>query len=187
MKKLLILASFVAVVAGCNKRTGELVGVVGREKWYQPDPFGTLFIPMGAYHMGPDDEEAPMAHTTKSKVVSVQAFYIDDSEISNNEYRQFVYWVKDSIDRKLLAAGGKGHDKDYQIDQAEFLAVWPVYTGDNNLQTYYINWDEKIKWNNPDPDYREDLQPLYLPEGERFYNRKEIDARKLNFEYYRID
>ncbi len=71
MKKILILASFVAVVAGCNKRTGELVGVVGREKWYQPDPFGTLFIPMGAYHMGPDDEEAPMAHTTKSKVVSV--------------------------------------------------------------------------------------------------------------------
>lgn len=72
----MILASFVAVVAGCNKRTGELVGVVGREKWYQPDPFGTLFIPMGSYHMGPDDEEAPMAHTTKSKVVSVQAFIL---------------------------------------------------------------------------------------------------------------
>ncbi len=74
MKKLLILASFIAVVAGCNQRTGELVGVIGREKWYQPDPFGTLFIPMGSYHMGPDDEEAPMAHTTKSKMVSVQAF-----------------------------------------------------------------------------------------------------------------
>jgi gliding motility-associated lipoprotein GldK len=28
---------------------------------------------------------------------------------------------------------------------------------------------------------------MYLPEGERFYNRKEIDTRKLNYEYYRID
>lgn len=39
----------------------------------------------------------------------------------------------------------------------------------------------------PDEDYRADLQPMYLPEVERFYNRKEIDTRKLNYEYYRID
>lgn len=187
MKKLLVLASFVAVVTGCNKRVGELTGVPAREKWYQPDPFGTLFIPMGSYHMGPDDEEAPMAHTTKSKLVSVQAFYIDDSEISNNEYRQFVYWVRDSIARKLLAGGSSSMAEDYQISQDEFLQMWPIYKGDNNLQDPYINWETKIKWDSDDDDYRADLQPLYLPEGERFYNRKEIDARKLNYEYYRID
>ena len=187
MKKLLVLASFVAFVAGCSKREAELVGVVGREKWFQPDPFGTLFIPMGSYHMGPDDEETPMAHTTKSKMVSVQAFYIDDSEISNNEYRQFVYWVRDSIARKLLAFGSNGNAEDFQITQDDFLAMWPVYKGDNNLQDPYINWDKKINWNSDDDDYRADLQPMYLPEGERFYNRKEIDARKLNYEYYRID
>jgi formylglycine-generating enzyme len=185
MKKILILASFVAVVAGCNKRTGELVGVVGREKWYQPDPFGTLFIPMGSYHMGPDDEEAPMAHTTRSRMVSVQAFYIDDSEISNNEYRQFVYWVRDSIARRLLIAGGQ--EEEFGISQEDFLAMWPVYTGDNNLQEPYMNWDARIDWETPDEDIRGILQPMYLPEGERFYNRKEIDTRKLNFEYYRVD
>jgi formylglycine-generating enzyme len=185
MKKLLILASFVAIVAGCNKRTGELIGVQGREKWYQPDPFGTLFIPMGSYHMGPDDEEAPMAHTTKSKMVSVQAFYIDDSEISNNEYRQFVYWVRDSIARRLLIAGGQ--EEDFGITQEDFLAMWPVYTGDNNLQEPYVNWEKPIDWETGDEDIRGILQPMYLPEGERFYNRKEIDTRKLNYEYYRID
>lgn len=187
MKKLLVLASFVAVVAGCNKRTGELVGVEGREKWYQPDPFGTLFLPMGAYHMGPDDEETPMAHTTKSKMVSVQAFYIDDSEISNNEYRQFVFWVRDSIARKLLANGSGPDAESFQISQDDFLQMWPIYRADNNLQDPYINWEERINWETDDDDYRSDLQPLYLPEGERFYNRKEIDTRKLNYEYYRID
>lgn len=184
MKKLLVLASFVAVVAGCNKRSGELIGVVGREKWYQPDPFGTLFIPMGSYHMGPDDEEAPMAHTTKSKMVSVQAFYIDDSEISNNEYRQFVYWVRDSIARRLLIAGGQ---EDFGLPQDEFLSIWPVYVGDNNLQDPYVNWEQRIEWETGDEEVRGILQPMFLPEGERFYNRKEIDTRKLNYEYYRID
>lgn len=187
MKKLIVLASFVAVVTGCNKKVGELVGVQGREVWFQPDPFGTLYIPMGSYHMGPSDEEVTMAHTAKSKMVSVQAFYIDDSEISNNEYRQFVYWVRDSIARKLLAFGGSGEAENFQISQDDFLAMWPIYKVDNNLQDPYINWDEKIKWDNEDEDYRLDLQPLYLPEGERFYNRKEIDSRKLNYEYYRID
>jgi len=185
MKKLLILASFIAVVAGCNQRTGELVGVLGREKWYQPDPFGTLFIPMGSYHMGPDDEEAPMAHTTKSKMVSVQAFYIDDSEITNNEYRQFVYWVKDSIARRLLIAGGQ--EEDFGITQEDFLSMWPVYTGDNNLQEPYVNWEPTIDWESADEDIRGILNPMYLPENERFYNRKEIDTRKLNYEYYRVD
>lgn len=187
MKKLLVLASFVAVVAGCNKKTGELVGVGGREPWFQPDPFGTLYIPMGSYHMGPSDEEVTMAHTAKSKMVSVQAFYIDDSEISNNEYRQFVYWVRDSIARKLLAFGSNPEAEDFQISQEDFLEVWPIYKGDNNLQDPYINWEKRINWDSPDEDYRADLQPLYLPEVERFYNRKEIDTRKLNYEYYRID
>lgn len=187
MKKLIVLASFIAVVTGCNKRMGELIGVQGREKWYQPDPYGTLYIPMGSYHMGPSDEEITMAHTAKSKMVSVQAFYIDDSEISNNEYRQFVYWVRDSIARKLLAFGSNGNAEDFQISQDEFLEMWPIYKGDNNLQDPYVNWNEKIDWESDDEDYRLDLQPLYLPEGERFYNRKEIDTRKLNYEYYRID
>lgn len=187
MKKLIVLASFIAVVTGCNKKEGELVGVAGREQWFQPDPFGTLYIPMGSYHMGPSDEEITMAHTAKSKMVSVQAFYIDDSEISNNEYRQFVHWVRDSIARKLLAFGSGPDAESFQIPQDEFLAMWPIYKGDNNLQDPYINWDEKIKWDSDDEDYRLDLQPMYLPEGERFYNRKEIDSRKLNYEYYRID
>lgn len=179
------MASFIAIVTGCNKRSGELIGVVDREKWYQPDPFGTAFVEMGSFHMGPDDEEAPMAHTTKSKMVSVQAFYIDDSEITNNEYRQFVYWVRDSIARKLLVSGGK--EAEFGIPQADFLEHFPVYTGDKNLQENYVNWETPIDWDSKDEDIRTILNPMYLPESERFYNRKEIDTRKLNYEYYWID
>ena len=188
MKKLLILTSLIViVVTGCTSYTGELIGVQEREHWYQPDPFGTLFIPMGSYHMGPSDEEVTYAHTQKSKMVSVQAFYIDETEISNNEYRQFVFWVRDSLARMLLAAGGNPEAQSFQITQEDWLAVSPIYKQDNNLKDYYLEWGTHIKWDSDDDDYRLDLQPLYLPEVERFYNRKEIDTRKLNFEYYRID
>ena len=98
MKKLLLLGSVAAIAfTGCKTSTGELVGVHPRPEWFDIDPFGMLYIPMGSYNMGPSDEDTPYSHTTKSKTVSVQAFYIDQTEISNNEYRQFVYWVKDSI------------------------------------------------------------------------------------------
>jgi gliding motility-associated lipoprotein GldK len=36
------------------------------------------------------------------RTISVPAFYMDATEISNNEYRQFVHWVRDSIAREKL-------------------------------------------------------------------------------------
>jgi len=96
-----------------------------------------------------------------------------------------VFWVRDSIARRLLIDGGK--EQEFGITQAAFLQTWPVYTGDKNLQDPYINWNTPIDWNSGAEDVREILRPMYLPEGERFYNRKEIDTRKLNYEYYRID
>ena len=89
MKRILMLLA-VAVLYSCSQGNGELIGVQGRDAWYQPDPFGMLFIPMGSYTMGPSDQDVPYALTAQSKTVSVQAFYMDQTEISNNEYRQHV-------------------------------------------------------------------------------------------------
>ncbi|MBI2271711.1 MAG: SUMF1/EgtB/PvdO family nonheme iron enzyme [Bacteroidetes bacterium] len=173
MKKLLILCSFAALVASCSHGTGELVGVLGREEWFQPDPFGMNYIHPGGYNMGPSDEDVTFSHTTKSKTVSVQSFYIDDSEISNNEYRQFVFWVRDSIAHRILIEQGIG---EHGVSTNQY---------DEEIDPPTVNWDEGIEWD--DQQVREALIDMYLPESERFYRRKEIDTRKLNFEYYWID
>lgn len=73
MKKILIILALV-ILYSCNKGNGELIGVQGRQEWYQPDPFGMLFIPMGSYNMGPSDQNVPYALTAQSRTVSVQAF-----------------------------------------------------------------------------------------------------------------
>ena len=152
-------------LAGCGGGgKGELTGVLNREKWYQADPFGMVYIPAGAFNMGPSDQDVPYAVTAQAKTVTIPAFYMDNTEITNNEYRQFVYWVRDSLAHRLI--GGE-----HLIDEGEY--------GER------INWREKIKWD--DEQNEETLAELFLPETERFYRRKEIDTRKLNFEYYWID
>ncbi|RMG78963.1 MAG: gliding motility-associated lipoprotein [Bacteroidetes bacterium] len=152
---------------------GQLIGVHPRDIWYQPDPYGMLYLPMGSYNMGPSDQDVPYAHTTKAKTVSVQAFYIDQHEISNNEYRQFVYWVRDSIVHRIL---GEEYDEHFITENIYGEEIDPPQ----------INWHARIEYN--DPEIREILEDeIYLPDHERFYNRREVDTRKLNFEYYWID
>ncbi len=175
MKKFIFLSLMVIIAAtGCkNTSNGELVGVQGRPEWFDVDPFGMLHIPMGSYNMGPSDEDAPYAHTTKSKTVSVQAFYIDQTEISNNEYRQFVYWVQDSIAHRALFESGVA-EHGIETDGYEQPIEPPL-----------VNWETEIPYN--EQDVREVLEFMYLPPEERFYRRREIDTRKLNYEYYWIN
>ena len=81
--------------AGYN---GELLGVEGREGWYQVVPYGMVSIPAGTFHMGQADEDIAATQMNFNKQVTIGGFYMDDSEITNNEYRQFIYaMMEDSI------------------------------------------------------------------------------------------
>lgn len=165
MRNLILLFVTATVLSSCGGgNRGQLVGSQGREPWYQADPYGMVFIPSGSYTMGPSDQDVPYALVAQSRTVSVHAFYMDETEVTNNEYRQFTEWVRDSLAHRLL--GGE-----HLLDEGEY--------GER------INWKKKIKWD--DEESVETLSELYLPESERFYRRKELDTRKLNFEYYWID
>lgn len=172
MKRLLLFACFVAVITGCSSNGGQLTGVLDRPAFFQDTPYGMVYLPMGSYMMGPDDGDVTWGYTTKQRMVSVPAMYMDDSEISNNEYRQFVNWVRDSLLHLLLA--------DLEPDQ--------VITQDqngNDLDVPIINWNTKIRLESSDE--QDAVSSLFLPEAERFYRKAEIDTRKLNFLYYTIN
>ncbi|HLF66599.1 MAG TPA: hypothetical protein VI522_03200, partial [Gammaproteobacteria bacterium] len=48
--KFLFAGLFALMLSACSSGdNGELVGVQGRDPWFQPDPFGTLYCPMGSY------------------------------------------------------------------------------------------------------------------------------------------
>ena len=137
MKKLTyILLVMIIAFTGCNPGNGELIGVQDREEWYQAVPYGMLLIPQGSYTMGNTDQDVPGARTAKTKVVSVAAFYMDQTEITNNEYRQFVYHVRDSMARKILAE---------EVDEELYSNTVNYYGEDIDPPT--INWDAKMNWN----------------------------------------
>ncbi|MBM3428074.1 MAG: gliding motility-associated lipoprotein, partial [Bacteroidetes bacterium] len=98
MKKSFLYFLIAVALYGCYAPAGgELVGVYPRDEWYQANPYGMNYIHFGSYTMGPSDQDVPYALNNRAKTVTIPAFYIDQTEISNNEYRQFVYWVKDSL------------------------------------------------------------------------------------------
>lgn len=170
----LALVGLLILLSSCgNSGSGQLVGVQNRIQWYQPDPYGMLYLPMGSYNMGPSDQDVPYASTAKSKTVSVQAFYMDETEITNNEYRQFVHWVRDSIAHRIIGE---------EVDE-EHLFMVDRYDQDYN--TPHINWNSRIEWS--EPEEREALEVMYYPEFERFKGRREMDGRKLDYEYFWID
>ena len=45
----------------------------------------------------PPDADVSGTFLNAPKSISISGFYMDETEITNNEYRQFVQWVKDSI------------------------------------------------------------------------------------------
>lgn len=105
--RLLSLASFGAILAlqscglfggGGYSDNGELLGVPNREGWVQTVPYGMVSIPAGTFHMGQADEDVAASQINLNKQVTVSGFYMDDTEISNNEYRQFIQRImEDSL------------------------------------------------------------------------------------------
>ena len=194
MKKILLFAVIGAVIVSCSSRTGHLTGTLGRSPYHPKIPLGMVYIPAGAYQMGENDADVPFLHQTRAKTVSVPAFYMDQTEISNNEYRQFVDWVRDSIARDKIYYGLEEDDDadryinytDMYFDEGALEYVeYDQSDREVNRDIFSLNWDRKINYD--DPDLVPLLADMYYPQPQRFYNRREIDKNKLMFRYYWID
>ncbi|MBP9215353.1 MAG: SUMF1/EgtB/PvdO family nonheme iron enzyme [Chitinophagaceae bacterium] len=123
----LLPALLISMVA-CNKKSkvqgtpdnGQLMGTAPQAKPSAGRPFGMVYVPPGTFHMGPSDEDINFNYTARNKQVSINGFWMDATEITNNEYRQFVYWTRDSIALKELkyvkTSSNGGGDSSVAVD-----------------------------------------------------------------------
>ena len=103
MKKSLLLLLILGFLFSCSKGDrGELIGVK-TAKFFPDKPQGMVLIPSGRFTMGPSNPNALLDQNPTTKTVTIKAFYMDETEITNSEYRQFVNWVRDSLVRNELA------------------------------------------------------------------------------------
>ena len=144
-------------LSACNKPAGELVGAYTVGPMGDVDPYGMRFIRKGSFLMGPNEQSAIFTQSDNNVMVTVHAFWMDETEITNSEYRQFVNWVRDSLAYMALI-GEEGVESEY--------ALKPRYERED--APVHINWSKKIPWEKrfiqEDPVH-EALAPLFYDEG----------------------
>ncbi|WP_354004755.1 SUMF1/EgtB/PvdO family nonheme iron enzyme [Olivibacter sp. 47] len=91
------LLSFFVCACGNRKAGGELTGVRLKGLKSSKAPKGMVFIPAGSFIAGQSDEDITSAQIAQNRQFTQSAFFMDETEISNSQYRQFVNWVRDSI------------------------------------------------------------------------------------------
>ncbi len=178
MKKIFYLILFATILASCSsggKSTsssgGELVGVGGGRSWTEPTPYGMVLVSRGSYQMGPSDLDSLWGISIPVRGVSVDNFWMDAHEITNSEYKQFVYWVRDSIIRERLADPAYAGDDFYRITENEY--------GDPVPPT--LNWSIPIPWTRNTEEEEAAINSVYFVHP--ITKEKMLDARQMNFKY----
>ncbi|HEY1017649.1 MAG TPA: SUMF1/EgtB/PvdO family nonheme iron enzyme [Sediminibacterium sp.] len=140
---------------------GQLHGVAPTANKSMNPPRNMVYIPPGTFHMGPSDEDISFNYTSRNRQVSIPGFWMDATEITNDEYRQFVNWTRDSLAFKILFGQGINKDDD----------------------TTAVDWKKvaTIKW---DRNTIEKMNELNLAPDNRIYGKPEIDPDKI---VYRIE
>ena len=155
--KVLLLVVLLLGMVACGTPAGELVGASSGAGFIEANPFGMVLVRKGSFLMGSNSQSAVFGQADNNVMVTVNAFWMDDTEITNSEYRQFVNWVRDSIAYSLLIEE-EGADSEF--------ALQSKYESDD--EKVLINWRKPIPWGNrfiPDEPMAEILSPLFYDEG----------------------
>jgi len=184
MKKITLFACILLGLAACkNSGNGQLVGVSNKTKFVTFTPYGMIYIPSGNVILGAGENNPTHVLAPKPRSVSITSFWMDETEITNDEYRQFVLWVRDSIAHTLLGEA--------EIEN-KFGHYLKYRKGENQgeiIEPKLINWREEIPWNTNDEEVRQALSPLYTQINTRYYHYRplSINVAKMNYEYWTFD
>ena len=178
MRKSIIALCAVAlmVLTGCfgGKTTmasgGEVTGASGRA-FTEPTPYGMTLIKRGHLRMGIEKQDSLWGKETPVKDISVEGFWMDETEVTNSQYRQFVNYVRDSIIRERLADPAYGGDETYKIEEDR--------NGDPVAKPY-LNWKKPLP-RKPNEDEQRAMESVYVIHP--ITGEKMLDASQMNFRF----
>ena len=167
----IVLGSVVSCASGSRGSAGgEVTGVSGTS-WAEPTPYGMVLVSRGSVKMGPSKADSLWNLRADARGVSVDAFWMDETEITNSKYKQFVHWVRDSIIRERLADPAYGGNEEFKIEEDR----------DGNPVTPHLNWNKPIPWRNANEDERRAIESVYRINP--ITGVHELDHEQLNYRY----
>lgn len=113
------------------------------------------------FMMGPNDESVLSAHKDENRMVTVSDFWMDETEVTNAQYRQFVNWVRDSLAMRRLI--------DVLGEDCQYVVSDPY---DREVEMPLLNWNKRgdlqkdyKKRINPDEPANEALSDMFYDDG----------------------
>ena len=165
---------------------GEVTGQRG-VAFNEPAPYGMVEVKRGYLKVGLGENDSLWGTVTPEKDISVDGFWMDETEVTNSMYRQFVEWIRDSIIRERLADPAYGGDETYKIEEDKYGE--PV--------TPHLNWSKPIPWRKPDEDQERAIMSVYkrhpidgtmmLDTKQLIYRYEIFDYEKAALRKYRLD
>ena len=181
MKQILNIFIFITLMGltACigNGRAMQSGGEVTGQRsvaYNEPTPFGMVEVKRGFLRVGMDADTLLGVQPPK-KEISVDGFWMDQTEVTNSMYRQFVEWVRDSIIRERLADPSYGGDETYKIEVDRYGE--PVKP--------HLNWAKPIPWRKPDEDQLRAIESVYTTHP--VFGTKMLDVKQLIYRYETFD
>ena len=170
----------IAVLASCmsNSRAMQNGGEVTGQRsaaYNEPAPFGMVEIKRGYLKAGVENNDTLWGIVTPTREISVDGFWMDQTEVTNSMYRQFVEWVRDSIIRERLADPQYGGDETYKIEVDRY----------GDPVTPHLNWTKPIPWRKPTEEQERAIESVYTRHP--IDGTKMLDIRQLNYRYEVFD
>ncbi len=170
-----VLFTFLLLLSSCfgsklsSSQGGEVTGTGGRA-FSEPTPYGMTLIKRGHLKMGIEKPDSLWGKQTPVRDISVDGFWMDETEVTNSKYRQFVKYVRDSILRERLADPNYGGDETYKIEE------------DKNGEpvTPHLNWKKPLP-KKPNEDEQRAIESLYITNP--VTGEKMLDASQMNYRY----
>ncbi len=141
----------------------------------EPTPYGMVEVKRGYLKVGLTENDSLWGLPNQQKDISVDGFWMDQTEVTNSMYRQFVEWVRDSILRERMANPAFGGDETYKIEVDKY--------GDPVKP--HLNWNKPLPWRKPNEDQEHALNSVYRTHP--IDGTKMLDTRQLNYRYEVFD
>lgn len=161
--------------SGSAMRSGGEVTGQRSAVFNEPTPYGMVEVKRGYLKAGLADNDSLWGIFTPQKDISVDGFWMDQTEVTNSMYRQFVEWVRDSIIRERLADPVYGGDETYKIETDRYGE--PV--------TPHLNWAKPIPWRKPNEDQERAIRSVYTTHP--IDGTVMLDTRQLTYRYEVFD
>ena len=177
MKKIVLISTAVVLLTACGRNAvytgGELVGVKSAS-FVEPAPHGMVLIKRGSFEMGSADSDSIWGFDAETKGVSIESFWMDATEITNKQYRQFLQWVSDSIVRTRLADPAYGGNEKFMITEDRY----------GDPVTPHLNYSTPIP-RRPNEEELRAIESVYFTHP--VTGKRSLDAKQMNYKYEWFD